>query len=224
MENSNKILHQILKELEELQLNHDQGKISFMDQDLIPIFQNLTKHLSPDEIELGLAIMHQGTSILSLKIEEIRNFILFVSQKDLIMRYLEQSSDLEQSSLLINYWAPPFLTFSLNSEFLFESFDSLVTNKPTRFPKPPRALLDQEIEKEVNDFEIEQETLQNELETFLISLESKLPLSFTEILTPFTDLDDYFRHFSFVLHLSQEGLLEYHPQTKTFHKGRKKNE
>ncbi len=213
-------LSTVLEKMARIQSQVEQGHISLLDIDLIPIFQQITENLSPEEILTGLSAMQSGTSILGLKIEEIRNFILFLSQKELILAYLTGiSSDEEYYHVLINHWESPIQLATISSEFLQTSYSSLVSNKPIRMVKKSSGIIDTGARKEFTELEVTQLSIQKELEIFLSSLLPLLPQTFTVLLSTYTNAEEYFRHFSYILHLAQEGSLYYDSSTKLFHPG-----
>ncbi|MHA1520455.1 MAG: hypothetical protein ACTSRK_09755 [Promethearchaeota archaeon] len=222
-ENKN-TLSTVLNRMAQIQLKVEQGHLSLLDIDLIPIFQQITENLSPDEILLGLSAMQSGTSILGLKIEEIRNFIIFLSHKDLIVAYLTSlSSDEEYYHVLIDHWESPLKLAAISSEFLQSSYSSLVSNKPIRVEKKNKSgILETGILKEFNELEVSGLSMKKELEIFLTLIIPKLPQSFSDLLSIYTAEEDYFRHFSYILHLTQEGSLYYDNSTKLFHLGEDK--
>ena len=208
----------VLEKMAQIQMQVEQGHLSLLDIDLIPIFQQITENLSPEEILLGLSAMQSGTSILGLKIEEIRNFILFLSQKELIISYLTNlSSDEEYYHLLINHWETPFQLESISPEFLQSSYSALVSNKPVQIVKKASGIMDPGFQKELTELEVSQLSMKKELEIFLTSILPQLPQTFSALLSTYTDVEEYFRHFSYILHLTQEGSLYYDSSTKSFH-------
>ena len=85
--------------------------------------------------------------------------------------------------------------------------------------KKSSGIIDTGARKEFTELEVTQLSIQKELEIFLISLLPRLPQTFTALLSTYANAEEYFRHFSYILHLTQEGSLYYDSSTKLFHPG-----
>ena len=66
-------------------LNHS----SLLEEDLQDIFESLKFLLSPQDLELGINIMNNGTLILQEKVTEIHHYITDLIQKDQIIQFFQ---------------------------------------------------------------------------------------------------------------------------------------
>ena len=75
------------------------------------------------------------------------------------------------------------------------------------------------IHKEFSELEVSALSMKKELEIFLKLIIPKLPQTFSDLLSEYMDEEYYCRHFSYILHLTQDGSLYYDTSTKFFHPG-----
>jgi len=193
------------------------GKKSLLDEDLESFFVELSESVSENEIETSIQIMDNGTIILEQKLEELRDFISLISQKNQILEYLKNSSSNESFPKILNkIWQSPLLLPHFSLSFLTKSFDKLVLNKKSSNfgiifkDKPILASPDirelPEIDKpyKIKMFE------------YLNSIRPILPATLEGLLNKNHSIDDYYEYFSYILHLLQLGYLSYNNSSKIF--------
>ncbi|WP_457558831.1 hypothetical protein [Candidatus Harpocratesius sp.] len=210
-------LQDLMKEIEELEKQANSDTDQLIDKDLIPIFHKLSSLLNPKDIDLALSILQGGTDILKLKIEAIKQYILLLSQKELIDAFLENDSDdILLNSLLTRFWISPFQISSISSKYLIKSYKNLVLEKKSRSVYSPPSELVLTSEKCVEMFSLESKEIQEEILSFYKNILDVLPCELSVILHNYQNPSKYFRYFSYILHLTQEGFLKYDQQTKFF--------
>lgn len=223
---SHEKLRKLLNRLETLEQQAESNSDDLLEQDLIPIFQELTEFLSPDDIELGLSILKSGTTILRLKIEAIKYYIRLLSQNEMIAHFIENcSDDAILNSIIKISWRTPLYFETMAITYLLQSYKNLVENKKIKSQdllKKPQELSFSS-EKPLQVINSQTEEFQTRLMSYFNEIIPLLPCQLPKLLKSFTNPTDYFAHFSFILHLTQEGLIHYNPNTKEFNMPEKKN-
>ena len=190
---------------------------SMMEVDLKTIFFELKKELSPSDLELGLQIMDNGTHILERKLEEITQFIVFLTERDKILSFLKRGpSEIQLARLLKPAWMAPFRFPHFSLKFLTKSWDQLVGRKPDRgagskFEHP--SLTDKEPPEIIDSFE---EPYEDQMLGYFKEISHLFPATMEEILASDGADENYFEHFSYILHLLQGGYLQFEKTTKIF--------
>jgi hypothetical protein len=193
------------------------GEISLIDQQLGPIFDSLRQLLTEDDLSKGLEILQNSTLFLTEKLDEINRFISQLSQREKYLRFLQQNpSDERLAGILSSVWNQPMRLFPFSIQFLHQSYTQLVQNKPIRrffhsgeVLESPSVKPTMKIDDKAAEFEIE-------MNMFYDELHSKLPLNLTEILSPYTEPEAYYTHFSYLLHLLYLGKLFFDRTTNRF--------
>jgi hypothetical protein len=171
------------------------------------------------ELDIGLHIMDNGTLMLGQKVEEIKKFIFFLTQKDQILNFLSNTEDDDHlASMLTSKWRVPIILPALSSQFLSESWSKLVEHKSQKervddlkfHPDLPEKTQDVYINAD-QPFDVQ-------MVSFLNSIASKLPATLDKLLEDDTTGDDYFEHFSYILHLLQCDYLTFDKNSKIFQK------
>ncbi|MHA1777224.1 MAG: hypothetical protein ACTSWC_10645 [Promethearchaeota archaeon] len=212
-------LQTLLHRLEYLENQAEVNSDQLLEENLIPIFQELTSFLNSDELDLGLSILKSGTSILSLKIEAIKHYILLLSQNELITQFIENCQDDKLLCSLINQsWQTPFCLTSISSSFLFQSYKNLVAKKHTRNLNSEKKAQELTFSSEKTEklIHTSSEEFHIELLNFYNTIIPLLPCQLSKLLQPFSKPSEYFQYFSYILHLTQEGLIQYDPSKKEF--------
>ncbi|MHA1746147.1 MAG: hypothetical protein ACTSWW_09110, partial [Promethearchaeota archaeon] len=107
-------------------LNHS----SLLEEDLQNIFESLKFLLSPQDLELGINIMNNGTLMLQEKVTEIHHYITDLIQKDQIIQFFQNNpTERELFELIRLSWLSPQTFLPFSQSFLDQSVEKLVTNK-----------------------------------------------------------------------------------------------
>lgn len=180
--------------------------------------------ISPNDLDLGISIMKNGTLMLGHKIDEVKRFINFLTQKDQIFQYLTKSaSDQQLEMLLSKVWHSPIQLPFLSLNHLNEAWIRLVSNKADRQQKAVTELpmIDEKTIASLTDF---RDPFEDQMQTYLTTISSTLPASLEDILGDYGDSNLYFEQFSFILHLLQDGYLYFNKDTHLFTIGDTKHE
>lgn len=200
------------------------GKKALLDEDLESLFVEFKDLISESDLETSIKIMNDGTIILEKKLDELRDFISIISQKNQILEYLKNSSSDDSFAKILNkIWQSPLLLPHFSLSFLTKSFERLVLNKKSSNfgiifkDKPILASPDirelPEIDKpyKIKMFE------------YLNSIQPILPATLEDLLNNNHSIEDYYEYFSYILHLLQLGYLSYNNSSKIFFLNNNKN-
>lgn len=194
---------------------------SLLEEDLQYIFESLKSLLSPQDLEVGINVMNNGTLILQEKVTEIHHYITNLIQKDHIIQFFQNNpTDREIYELLHLSWQSPQTFLPFSQSFLDQSVEKLVTNKKYRQKYQEivvPALLDN---KEITIIETAKKPFIKLMKQFYLDILPLCPATIEALLLQSEKKkDDYFAHFSIILHLLQAGYLTYNPKTKLFDQG-----
>ena len=200
------------------------GKKSLLDEDLESLFVEFKDLISESELETSIQIMNDGTIILEQKLEELRDFISLISQKNQILEYLKNSSSDESFAKILNkIWQSPLLLPHFSLSFLTKSFERLVLNKKSTnlgvFFKDKPILASPDI-RELPEID---KPYKIKMFEFLNSIRPIFPATLDDLLNKDHSIDIYFEYFSYILHLLQLGYLTYNKSSKQFFLNENKN-
>ncbi|QEE14685.1 hypothetical protein DSAG12_00498 [Promethearchaeum syntrophicum] len=193
------------------------GKKTLLDEDLESLFIEFKDLISESELETSIQIMDNGTIILEQKLEELRNFISNISQKDQILEYLRNSSSDESFSQILNKtWQSPLLLPNFSLSFLTKSFERLVLNKKSTnlemfFKEKP--ILGVPDIKELPEID---KPYKIKMLGYLNLIRPLLPATLEELIDRNHSIDVYYENFSYILHLLQLGFLSFTKKTQHF--------
>ena len=193
------------------------GKKALLDEDLESLFVEFKDLISESELETSIQIMDNGTIILEQKLEELRNFISNISQKNQILEYLRNSSKDESFAKILNkIWQTPLLLPHFSLSFLTKSFERLVLNKKSSnleiFFKDKPILGTPEI-KDLPEID---KPYKMKMLGYLNSIRPLLPATLEELINNHQSFDVYYENFSYILHLLQLGYLSFMKNTQRF--------
>ena len=201
------------------------GKKSLLDEDLESLFVELSESVSENELETSIQIMDNGTIILEKKLDELRDFITIISQKNQILEYLRKNSSDESFAKILNkIWQSPLLLPHFSQSFLMKSFDKLVLNKKSNnlgiiFKDKP--FLGSPDIRELP--EIDKPYIMK-MFGYLNSIRPILPATLDDLIEKSHPIDVYYENFSYILHLLQLGFLSFTKSNQRFDNTNKKME
>ena len=200
------------------------GKKSLLDEDLESIFIEFKDLISESDLETSIQIMNDGTIILEQKLEELRDFISFISQKNQILEYLKNpSSDEFFTKILNKIWQSPLQLPHFSLSFLSKSFERLVLNKKSNnlgiiFKEKPNLA-----SPEIRELPEIDKPYKMKMFGYLNSIRQILPSTLDGLTNKAHSIDIYYESFSFLLHLLQLGYLTYNKSSKQFFLNENKN-
>jgi hypothetical protein len=209
----------LLKRTQELLQRIDSDQETLLEEDLLAIFLELQELISPNDLKTGLSVLENGTLLLGRKIDEVKRFILYLTEKDQIIQYLEtRASDEELADIFNKVWHMPVILPQVSVSFFSESWMKLVSNKTQPTPFVPSEIAPI-MEKQPILLAGNTELFEVSMNIFLNEIKMKLPASIDTLLEGILSQEVYFEQFSFILHLLQGGYLSYNSQSKQFKLG-----
>ncbi len=201
------------------------GKKSLLDEDLESLFVEFKDLISESELETSIQIMDNGTMILEKKLEELRDFISIISQKNQILEYLKNSSSDDSFAKILNkIWQSPLLLPHFSLSFLMKSFERLVLNKKSSnleiFFKDKPILGSPDI-RELPEID---KPYKMKMFGYLNSIRPVLPATLDDLINKDHSIDVYYENFSYILHLLQLGFLSFTKSNQRFDITNKKME
>ena len=201
------------------------GKKSLLDEDLESLFVEFKDLISESELETSIQIMDNGTVILEKKLDELRDFISIISQKNQILEYLKNSSSDESFAKILNkIWQSPLLLPHFSLSFLTRSFERLVLNKKSSnleyFFKDKPILGSPDI-RELPEID---KPYKMKMLGYLNSIRPVLPATLDDLINKNHSIDVYYENFSYILHLLQLGFLSFTKSNQRFEITTKKME
>ena len=199
------------------------GKKSLLDEDLESLFVEFKDLISESELETSIQIMNNGTLILEKKLDELRDFISIISQKNQILEYLKKfSSDDSLAKIMNKIWQSPLLLPHFSLSFLMKSFERLVLNKKSSnleiFFKDKPILGSPDI-RELPEID---KPYKMKMFGYLNSIRPVLPATLDDLINKDHSIDIYYENFSYILHLLQLGFLSFTKSNQRFNITNKK--
>jgi hypothetical protein len=200
-----------------VQIKHDilKGKISLLELELNPIFQEIIDSLSISNIFEYSHIYKETNDILYQKFEELKTLLIRMDSEQKYLDFLKKSpSDSEIALLFDGCWNRPFHIGCLSLSFLQNSQIKLSTRnrEPIKIEELSR------IEsKEQFLLEIPMQKFTEKMNDYFTSISGKLPSSLDELFDNEKDQLVIYENFIYLLHLLQLGKIKYQKDTKTFY-------
>ena len=214
-------LQTLFEKTEDLKKQIFSQHTSLLEEELHGIFDSLKNLLSPEDLELGIKIMNNGTLILQEKVTEIHHYITDLIQKDRVIHFFQSDpTDHELYAMMCVCWQTPQTFLPFSQAFLDQSVDQLITHKKARHTfqaMPVPALPDK---KDITMIDALQKPFLERMRQFYHAISPRCPATIDILLFQSEqNKEDYFAHFSIILHLLQAGYLTYDPDTKLFSTG-----
>ncbi|WP_371801649.1 hypothetical protein [Candidatus Lokiarchaeum ossiferum] len=212
-------LSNLLAKTTRLKDRMEMDHISLIEEDLKSIFIELKELISPSDLDLGISVMQNGTLMLEQKIEEVKRFINYLTQKDQIFQFITSTAtDHQLATILSQVWHEPIQLPYLSMNYLVGNWAKLVRDKKIHHTKSIQEISPIE-KKTVGSFTDFSDPFEEQMLSYLDRIKPILPATMEEILGHFDNPDQYFEQFSFILHLLQEGYLYFNKSTQQFIKG-----
>ena len=209
------ILEEINQKIEEIYQDILTGKISLLDLELVPIFNQLEGSLNMEDLDKYSKSYINACGLLNQKFEELKGLLSSLNTQKKFMNYLNTNPrDEEISQLFDGCWRKIFTIDALSMEFLDTSQKRLSKKREI-------SILIEHLQKEKADkdfiLEVPKLKFTEKLENFLDSILDKLPCKFNDIFQDETDQIKIYEKFVYILHLLQLGKIKYQKDTKTIY-------
>ncbi|MGB5910431.1 MAG: hypothetical protein WBH31_04470 [Promethearchaeia archaeon] len=206
---------EINKKIENVKQDVLSGKISLLNLELNPIFQDLKDSLNIFNIYKYSELYKEACSLLNQKFEELKGFLKLLESDKLFFNFLNLNyNDSEISDLFKGCWRHIFHIENTSIKFLEDSNQKYSKQKVT-------AILLEHLKKQYIDkeflVEIPNKNYTDRLLIYFNKIKSKLPCSFEDIFEDDKDQIQIFENFVYLLHLLQLGKIKYQKETKTLY-------
>ncbi|MEJ2295626.1 MAG: hypothetical protein P8Y23_12790 [Candidatus Lokiarchaeota archaeon] len=200
-----------------IQIKRDilRGKISLLELELNPLFQEIIDSVSTTNIFQYSHLYKETNDILYQKFEELKNLLIRMDNEQKFLDFLKKSSpDSEIALLFKGCWRTPFQIGCLSFNFLQESQNklSMRNREPIKIKELSR------IEsKDQFLLEIPLQKFTEKMNDYFRSISDKLPCNLDKLFDTETDQLVIYEYFIYLLHLLQLGKIKYQKDTKTFY-------
>jgi len=191
------------------------GKLTLLDLELDPIFQDLKNSLNIFNIDIYSALYKETCFLLNQKFEELKAFLKLLENDKLFFNFLNLNpSDDEISSIFRSCWRRVFNIETISTNFLAESDKkySKQRNNVFQFTHLKQKKVDSEFL-----LEISQHNFTEKMFLYLEKIKEKLPCKFENIFENDKDQTEIFENFVYLLHLLQLGRIKYQKETKSLY-------
>jgi len=209
------ISEEINRKIEDIQKEVLAGKLTLLDLELAPLFNELENTLSVYNLNKYSKSYKNATELLSQKFDELKNLLSSLDTEKKFMAFLKSNPD--DSSifeLMKGCWREPFNIHALSLEFLENSKNKLSRERS-------RSITIEHLNKlkVKNNFilEIPRHNFTEKMTEFFNEIKDILPCSFNDIFAKEKIQEKIYEKFVYLLHLLQQGKIKYENETKTLY-------
>ncbi len=215
--NEEDLSENINNKIEEIQDKVLKGKITLLEQELVPLFTELRNTVSSKYLDQYSKTYKSACDLLDKKFQELKVLLNSFNKEKELMDYLEtEPEDIEIYSLFEGCWRATFSLNSLSIRFLDESFSKLTRS-------PSKSVSIKHLEKATVDeeflLEIPKKKFTEKMENFFEKIIGKLPCYFEDIFEGITNQAEIYEVFVYILHLIQQKIIKYQKETNTLYAG-----
>lgn len=187
------------------------GKISLLELELNPIFNQLKESLSIYNIFNYSQTYEKACDLLALKFEELKNLLNHLDNDEIFSNFLRSKpSDIEIEQILGNCWRKVFHLESISPEFMI--YSNLRFSKDRLFTKKIEHVRKEQIGGSFL-LEIPRQKFTEKMLDFYKHIKNKLPCKFDELFDDYQDQMEIYEYFVYILHLLQIGKITYEKTT-----------
>ena len=206
---------EINKKIEDIQKEVLAGKLTLLDLELAPLFNELENTLSVYNLNKYSKSYKNAAELLSQKFDELKNLLSSLDTEKKFMAFLKSNPD--DSSILElmkGCWRESFNIEALSLEFLENSKNKLSRERS-------RSITIEHLNKlkVKNNFilEIPRHNFTEKMTEFFNEIKDILPCSFNDIFAKEKIQEKIYEKFVYLLHLLQQGKIKYENETKTLY-------
>ena len=206
---------EINKKIEDIQKRFLAGKLTLLDLELAPLFNELENTLSVYNLNKYSKSYKYATELLSQKFNELKNLLSSLDTEKKFMAYLKSNPDDSSiSDLMKDCWREPFNIYALSLGFLEDSKNKLSIDRSSSITIEHLDKL-----KVKNDFllEIPRHNFTEKMTEYFNGIKDSLPCSFNDIFAKEKIQEKIYEKFVYLLHLLQLGKIKYENETKTLY-------
>ena len=210
------ILEELNRRIKDIHDDILEGKISLLDLELVPMFNQIKDTLNVDNLDKHSLIYKNTCELLNQKFDELKSLLSSLDTQEKFTQYLNTNpTDAEIYELFEGCWRKIFTLDTLSMDFLEISKERL--SKLIRESYSIEHLKKKE-EGGVFILEVPKLKFSEKMTEFLNSILDKLPCSFDEVFADDSDQIKIFEKFVYLLHLLQLNKVKYQKETNTLYK------
>ncbi|MHA1150533.1 MAG: hypothetical protein ACTSR8_20125 [Promethearchaeota archaeon] len=189
-----------------------QGKISLLDMELAPIFNQLKNTLTPSNLNNYSKTYSNACELLEQKFEDLKKLLKNLNNESKFFEYLNSNpEDHEIAKLFKGCWIKIFSLNSVSIDYLEDCKEKLCKEREEK--TYPSLELKKEITEEEFILEIPMQDFNMQMELYYKQIKAKFPCSLDELFESEEDQSEIFKNFVFLLHLFQLGKVQYQKET-----------
>ncbi len=215
MTDSNNLLEEIQKKIKKVHQDVLEGKISLLEYQLVPIFNQLKDSLNISNINQTSKTYIEACELLDKKFEELKALLNSLDEEKRFQEYLKsEPEDSEILELFSGCWLKTFNLEPLSYTFLESSKERLMVDKTSSFTI--QHLQKVEIDE---DFilKLPKHKFTEKMLNFYEKIKKKLPCKFNEVFEDMENQIQIYENFIYLLHLLQLKKIKYQPDTDTLY-------
>ncbi len=191
------------------------GKISLLDLELVPIFNELKNTLNISNINRYSKVYIDACDLLDDKFKEFKDLLNSMEDDKKFDLYIKSNPDDKEIIELFNEcWIKTFQLQSLSYDFLEQSFTKLNRD---RIPSIIIEHLKRDHVKENFILELPTQKFTDKMNEFLEEIKKKLPCNFNSIFDKIENQIEIYEKFVYLLHLLQIKEVKYKHETDTLY-------
>ena len=211
----NNILEELNRRIKDINDDILEGKISLLDLELVPMFNQIKDTLNVDNLDKHSKIYKNACELLNQKFDELKSLLSSLDTQEKFTKYLNTNpTDIEIYELFEGCWSKIFTLDALSMDFLEISKERL--SKLIR-----KSYSIEHLQKKdkggVFILEVPKLKFSEKMMEFFNSIQGKLPCSFDEVFEDDSDQMKIFEKFVYLLHLLQIGKLKYEKNSHTLY-------
>ncbi len=209
------ITEEINRKIEEVQKAVLNGKLSLLDYELVPLFNDLKNSLSIYNLNKYSKSYKDACGLLIQKFDLLKNLLSSLDTEKKFSEYLKLNpNDLEIYELLQGCWRESFNIDALSFDFLKSSNNKLSIDRGS-----PITIEHLEKLNVKNDFllEIPTQKFTEKMMSYFNSVKEKLPCLFNDVFEEENAQEEIYENFVYLLHLLHLGKIKYENETKTLY-------
>ncbi len=209
------ISEEINKKIEDIQKEVLAGKLTLLDLELAPFFNELENTLSVYNLNKYSKTYENAIHLLTQKFDELKNLLSSLDTEKKFTAYWKSNPDESSiSELMKGCWREPFNIDALSLGFLEDSKNKLSIDRSSSITIEHLDKL-----KVKNNFilEIPRHNFTEKMTDFFNGIKDNLPCSFNDVFAKEKIQEKIYEKFVYLLHLLQQGKIKYENETKTLY-------
>jgi chromatin segregation and condensation protein Rec8/ScpA/Scc1 (kleisin family) len=216
MATSQDLVEKIKQKVEKIHQDVLDGKLSLLEYQLVPIFNELRDSLSVSNVNESSKTYIDACRLLDKKFKELKTLLNSLDEGKKFKKYFKsQPDDKEISNLFKGCWIKSFKIEPLSFKFLQSSKERLIYNKADSFTieHPLKEHIEEDFVVKLPKHKFTEKML-----IFYEKIKDKLPCKFNEVFSDSKNQIQLYQNFVYLLHLLQLKKIKYQPETDTLYR------